>query len=69
MVSLDLKVKGKTYSEALDLLKTLTDIIQSNDWGVCFEKDVSIVNGGGEASLVIVNNEEEYHGVRVSCCE
>lgn len=69
MTSITIDVKGKTCEEVLDLLKTAQSIVQSNDWGTYFEHDVKIVNSGGEASLVIVNNEDKYHGVKVHCCE
>jgi hypothetical protein len=69
MTSVAIAIKGKTHKEVLDLLNNIQTVIQSNSWDICSEYDVSLVNSGGEASLVIVNNEDKYHGVKVNCCE
>ncbi len=68
MVNISVNIKAASPDAALDLLKSALHTIQSNDWSAHFENEVSIVGPGGETSTVIVHNEEEYHGVKVSCC-
>lgn len=68
MVSISLNIKGKTHQEVLELLKNLDQAIQSSDWTVKAEQSIELVHSDGEGSLTIVNNEEEYHGVKVNCC-
>ena len=68
MIELTVKLKAKNLDELLGLLKTSTDVVESSDWEKKFDQEVELVHSGGEASLFIVNNGDDYHGVKISCC-
>ena len=69
MTEITLKIKGKNVDVILDLLRNIESTIQSTKWDERFEHSVDIVQSGGESSLLIVHNEEEYHGVKINCCD
>lgn len=69
MTEISLKVKALDALTATAILKNMVGIIQSSNWDGSFEHSIDSVQSDGEASLLIVNNEEEYHGVKINCCE
>ena len=68
MVTASINLKGSTTKEVLELLASISEMLNSGDWQLSVEHSVDLVHNGGEASLTIVNSAEEYHGAKINCC-
>jgi hypothetical protein len=69
MTSVTVIIKAKNVKEAVALINSVSSIVSSGDCDKDFEHSVELVHREGEASVVVIQDQECYHGVKINCCE
>lgn len=69
MTSVTVVIKANTVKEAVALLNTVSSIVEHGDSDKSSEHSVELVHREGEASVVVIQDQEAYHGVKINCCE